>query len=146
MSLLLSQHWKVGQETTQDNQTIKYNSKSDTRGPFPTIMLIEAISEIGKNPKEKQDGTLAQTAIVVIGDTDFASNKYSSSAKNADLFVNSINWLAKDYELITIRPKTAAFRELVLTKSERDFIRWSGWLLMPISVGIAGIVSWWRRR
>ena len=133
-------------QKTQENQTIKYNSESDTLGPFPTIMLIEAISEIGKSPKEKQDGTLAQTAIVVIGDTDFASNKYSSSAKNADLFVNSINWLAKDYELITIRPKTAAFRELVLTKSERDFIRWSGWLLMPISVGIAGIVSWWRRR
>ena len=133
-------------QNTQENETVKYNSESDTLGPFPTIMLIEAISEIGKNPKEKPDGTLAQTAIVVIGDTDFASNKYSSSAKNADLFVNSINWLAKDYELITIRPKTAAFRELVLTKSERDFIRWSGWLLMPISVGIAGMVSWWRRR
>tara|TARA_B100000745_G_C20149597_1_gene394204 strand:- start:1326 stop:3065 length:1740 start_codon:yes stop_codon:yes gene_type:complete len=133
-------------QNTQENETVKYNSESDTLGPFPTIMLIEAISEIGKSPKEKADGTLAQTAIVVIGDTDFASNKYSSSAKNADLFVNSINWLAKDYELITIRPKTAAFRELVLTKSERDFIRWSGWLLMPISVGIAGMVSWWRRR
>ena len=133
-------------QNTQENETVKYNSESDTLGPFPTIMLIEAISEIGKNPKEKPDGTLAQTAIVVIGDTDFASNKYSSSAKNADLFVNSINWLAKDYELITIRPKTAAFRELVLTKSERDFIRWSGWLLMPISVGIAGMGSWWRRR
>ena len=132
-------------QNTQENETVKYNSESDTLGPFPTIMLIEAISEIGKSPKEKADGTLAQTAIVVIGDTDFASNKYSSSAKNADLFVNSINWLAKDYELITIRPKTAAFRELVLTKSERDFIRWSGWLLMPISVGIAGMVSWWRR-
>ena len=133
-------------QNTQENETVKYNSESDALGPFPTIMLIEAISEIGKSPKEKPDGTLAQTAIVVIGDTDFASNKYSSSAKNADLFVNSINWLAKDYELITIRPKTAAFRELVLTKSERDFIRWSGWLLMPISVGIAGMVSWWRRR
>ena len=133
-------------QNTQENETVKYNSESDALGPFPTIMLIEAISEIGKSPKEKADGTLAQTAIVVIGDTDFASNKYSSSAKNADLFVNSINWLAKDYELITIRPKTAAFRELVLTKSERDFIRWSGWLLMPISVGIAGMVSWWRRR
>ena len=133
-------------QNTQENETVKYNSESDALGPFPTIMLIEAISEIGKSPKEKADGTLAQTAIVVIGDTDFASNKYSSSAKNADLFVNSINWLAKDYELITIRPKTAAFRELVLTKSERDFIRWSGWLLMPISVGIACMVSWWRRR
>ena len=92
------------------------------------------------------DGTLAQTSLVVIGDTDFASNKYAGSAMNSDLIINSINWLAKDYELITIRPKTQSFRELVLTSSERDFIRWSGWLLMPSLIGMGGVISWWRRR
>ena len=95
---------------------------------------------------ENEDGTIAQTSIVVVGDTDFASNKYSGSAKNSDLFINSINWLAKDFELISIRPKTQAYRELVLTKSERDFIRWSGWLLMPTLVTLGGFISWWRRR
>ena len=123
-----------------------YDSNIDILGPFPTILAIESISELGKSPKEKEDGSLAQTSLVVIGDTDFASNKYSGSAKNSDLIINSINWLAKDYELITIRPKTQSFRELVLTSSERDFIRWSGWLLMPTLIGIAGLISWWRRR
>jgi len=129
-----------------DIEDLRYDVDRDTLGPFPTILAVEAISELGKVPIENEDGTIAQTSIVVIGDTDFASNKYSGSAKNSDLFINSINWLAKDFELITIRPKTQAYRELVLTKSERDFIRWSGWLLMPTLITIGGFISWWRRR
>ena len=129
-----------------DAEDLTYDVESDILGPFPTILAVEAISELGKAPMENEDGTIAQTSIVVVGDTDFASNKYSGSAKNSDLFINSINWLAKDFELISIRPKTQAYRELVLTKSERDFIRWSGWLLMPTLVTLGGFISWWRRR
>ena len=133
-------------QITSDTEDIRYDSSSDIMGPFPTILAVESISELGKAPIEKEDGTLAQTSLVVIGDTDFASNKYAGSAMNSDLIINSINWLAKDYELITIRPKTQSFRELVLTSSERDFIRWSGWLLMPSLIGMGGVISWWRRR
>ena len=129
-----------------DAEDLTYDVERDILGPFPTILAVEAISELGKAPMENEDGTIAQTSIVVVGDTDFASNKYSGSAKNSDLFINSINWLAKDFELISIRPKTQAYRELVLTKSERDFIRWSGWLLMPTLVTLGGFISWWRRR
>ena len=129
-----------------DVEDLSYDVESDILGPFPTILAVQAISELGKAPIENEDGTIAQTSIVVVGDTDFASNKYSGSAKNSDLFINSINWLAKDFELISIRPKTQAYRELVLTKSERDFIRWSGWLLMPTLVTLGGFISWWRRR
>ena len=32
-------------------------------GPFPTILAIESISELGKTPIEKEDGTIAQTNI-----------------------------------------------------------------------------------
>ena len=129
-----------------DTDDFSYDVESDILGPFPTILAVQAISELGKTPIENEDGSIAQTSIVVVGDTDFASNKYSGSAKNSDLFINSINWLAKDFELLSIRPKTQAFRELVLTKSERDFIRWSGWLLMPTLVTLGGFISWWRRR
>ena len=133
-------------QKTSDTEDITYDSSLDVMGTYPTILAVESISELGKFPTEKEDGTLAQTSLVVIGDTDFASNKYAGSAMNSDLLINSINWLAKDYELITIRPKTQSFRELVLTSSERDFIRWSGWLFMPSLIGIGGIISWWRRR
>ena len=86
------------------------------------------------------------SSIVLVGDTDFFTNNYLESANNSDLFVNTVNYLAKDFELISIRSKTDSNRQMFLTKNERDFIRWSGWLLMPTVIGIYGTWKWWRRR
>lgn len=132
-------------ETDVDGN-IEFNQGSQDRpGPLPIAVTIEAVAELQGSPITI-DGQFVQTDIVVIGDTDFAANQAFASAKNGDLFVNSVNWLAEDFELISIRSKTSAFRELVLTSTERDFIRWSGWLLMPSLIGLAGVWVWWRRR
>lgn len=125
---------------------IEFNQDSaDRPGPLPIAVTVEAIAELQGAPVI-EDGEFVKTNIVVIGDTDFAANQAFASAKNGDLFINSVNWLAEDFELISIRSKTSAFRELVLTSTERDFVRWSGWLLMPSLIGLAGVWSWWRRR
>ena len=130
-------------ETDIDN--IEFQVDEDKGGPHPVAVSVEAVSEIGGSPRRVNDELIA-TQMVLIGDTDFASNAYFGSARNGDLFVNAVNYLADDYELITLRPKTVAFRELVLTESERNFVRWSGWLLMPLLVALVGIWAWWRRR
>ena len=130
-------------ETNIEN--IGFQVEEDQGGPHPVAVSVEAVSEIGGSPRREND-QLISTQMVLIGDTDYASNAYFGSARNGDLFVNAVNYLADDYELITLRPKTIAFRELVLTESERNFVRWSGWLLMPILVALAGIWAWWRRR
>ncbi len=124
---------------------ISFDSEEDTPGPIPIILSVEAISELGAEPMIV-DGERVKTRLLIIGDTDFASNTLVGSARNGDLVVNSINWLAEDFELITIRSKFREPRLLFLTQSERDFIRWSGWLLMPALVGMFGIWTWWRRR
>ena len=128
-----------------DIENIAFQVDEDKGGPHPVAVSVEAVSEIGGSPR-RVDDQLIGTQMVLIGDTDFASNAYFGSARNGDLFVNAVNYLADDYELISLRPKTVAFRELVLTESERNFVRWSGWLLMPILVALAGIWAWWRRR
>ena len=128
-----------------DIENIEFHVEEDKGGPHPIAVSVEAVSEIGGSPRTLND-QLITTQMVLVGDTDFASNAYFGSARNGDLFVNAVNYLADDYELITLRPKTVAFRELVLTDSERNFVRWSGWLLMPILVALAGIWAWWRRR
>ena len=128
-----------------DVESIAFDVNVDQSGPLPVIVTLEAVAEIGGSPRTV-DGELVTTRMVLIGDADFASNAYFGSARNGDLFVNSVNYLADDYELISLRPKQTAFRELVLTESERNFVRWSGWLLMPILIALAGIWAWWRRR
>ena len=126
-------------------EAIQFSPEEDVAGPLSVALAIEAISDLN-TPPFRQDGEYVETNMVVIGDTDFASNQYIANAKNGDLLVNSVNWLAEDYELISIRPKLRSFRELVLTSRERDLVRWTGWLLMPSLVGLAGIYMWWRRR
>ncbi len=126
--------------------SINFDQDQDIPGPLPVAVAIEAIAELGQTPQVDGDGAFIRTNIVVIGDSDFGSNSFFSSAKNGDLLANSVNWLARDFELISTRPKTRVFRELVLTQTERDFIRWTGWLLMPALIGSIGVATWWRRR
>ena len=128
-----------------DVEDINFDVDVDQAGPLLVAVAVDAVAEIGGSPRTVDDQQVT-TRMVLIGDTDFASNAYFGSARNGDLFVNSVNYLADDYELISLRPKQSVFRELVLTESERNFVRWSGWLLMPILVALAGIWAWWRRR
>jgi hypothetical protein len=128
-----------------DDETIEFSDGVDTPGPLPVAIASEAISELTGTPRIVE-GEFITTNIVLVGDADFASNAYFASAKNGDLLVNSVNWLARDFELISLRPKIDTFRELVLTQTERDFVRWTGWLLMPALIGLAGVWAWWVRR
>ena len=92
------------------------------------------------------DGERPPTTLVVIGDSDFAANRYAAYSTNLDFFLNAVNYAAEDYDLISIRPKPFAFRELVVTSQEFDFIRFSSWFLLPAAVGLASVAVWWRRR
>lgn len=91
-------------------------------------------------------GTRTPTTLVIFGDSDFAANRYAAYSTNLDFFLNIVNYTAEDYDLISIRPKPFAFRELVVTSQEFDFIRFSSWFLLPAAVGLASIAVWWRRR
>jgi len=129
----------------KSKEIIEFNNE-DISGPLPVVLAVEVISEIKGNPKKEENGEYTMSKLLISGDTDFASNRFIFSAKNEDLFANSVNWLTSDVELISIRPKEKVFRELVLTKDERNFVRWSGWAFLPALSLSLGIYNWWRRR
>ena len=131
------------EETSKE--IIEFNQE-DISGPLPVALAVEAISTIKGNPKRQENGKYLESKMIIFGDTDFASNRFIFSAKNEDLFANSVNWLTSDVELISIRPKVKVFRELVLTEDERNFVRWSGWIFLPTLSLSLGFFSWWRRR
>ena len=111
---------------------------------FPAV-AVKAIAPVGEElPTNLADVKTA--SIVVFGDSDFASNRFLHTASNRDFFLNSINWLVGDIALADIRPKPLAFRELVLTRNEEDFMRYSSWFLLPVLMAIMGGLVWWRRR
>jgi ABC-type uncharacterized transport system involved in gliding motility auxiliary subunit len=84
--------------------------------------------------------------LVIYGDSDFATNRYFYTSSNSDLFLNSVNWLVGDEDLTSIRPKPVAPRTLVVTSTERNFIRYTSWFLLPALMAVAGGYVWWRRR
>ena len=113
---------------------VKFDPKTDTAGPL-------ALAVAGD---KKQDGKDAR--LVVIGDSDFASNQWSGLQHNGDLFFNTIDWLAQDENLISIRPKEATDRHLTLTESQTAGLRWVDLIFVPGLVIFSGIYIWWKRR
>jgi ABC-type uncharacterized transport system involved in gliding motility auxiliary subunit len=87
-----------------------------------------------------------EARFVVIGDSDFATNNYVRLAGNGDLFLNTINWLAQDEDLISIRPKSATNRSVTMTQSQQSTFFWLSVVFMPLAVIGSGAYVWWKRR
>jgi ABC-type uncharacterized transport system involved in gliding motility auxiliary subunit len=99
-------------------------------------------------PAEDTDGTPArpQTRVAVIGDSDFAANGFLGVSGNQDMFLNTVNWLAQQENLIAIRPRDAEDRRVTLTAERQRFTFYISVLGLPFLVLGAGILTWWRRR
>ena len=131
--------WLVKEPTRNDRQ------EGDPFGPFFPAVAIRAASPVGEEPPLVTDVS-RPASIIVFGDSDFASNRWITSAGNNDLFLNSVNWLVGDIDLERIRPKTFAFRGLFLTRNEFNFVRYSSWFLLPFLMALLGGFVWWKRR
>ncbi len=117
-----------------EQKEVKFDPKTDTAGPLS--LGVAGGKEVGDK----------QARVVVIGDSDFATNQWVDQQHNGDLFYNSIDWLAEDENLISIRPKEATNRQLILTASQAAALQWIDLIFLPGIVIIAGITIWWKRR
>lgn len=116
------------------NGTVKYDPKKDQRGPLSLGVAAE-------NGSGKTDARL-----VVIGNSEFASNQWVDKQRNGDLFFNAVNWLTQEGNLISIRPKQAANRRVTLTQAQQRGLAWSSEIFLPLFVIAAGVVIWLKRR
>ena len=80
------------------------------------------------------------------GDAAFIDNEYIHKMYNADLFLNTINWLAEEEELISIRPKTTRGSRVLMTPKETRDIFYMSVLILPEALLLFGLAIWWRRR
>jgi len=124
-------------ETDLTNQQARYDPNADVRGPLVLGAMIESQEKKGR--------------LVVFGDADFVSNNILGSVRgafgNADLFRNSINWLAEEEALIAISPKPPEVRTLQpLTPVQRNLIFYGSVIFLPLIVLAIGGVVWWQRR
>lgn len=96
--------------------------------------------------KEAKPPTPPQTRIAVFGDSEFGSNAYAGNVGNADFFLNTVNWLTAQENLIAIRPREAGDSRLTITGPQVAQVWWFSVLIMPAIIVLTGIYAWSRRR
>lgn len=117
-----------------DQKEVKFDPKTDTAGPL-SLGVVADKSSGGK-----------QARLVVIGNSNFAANQFIGSQENGDLFFNTVDWLAQDENLISIRPKSATNRRITMTEAQLSILRWLDFVFLPGFVIVAGVWIWWKRR
>jgi ABC-type uncharacterized transport system involved in gliding motility auxiliary subunit len=102
----------------------------DRKGPF----TLGAAASPGKG------------RVVVVGSSEWASNSALRFQGNRDLYLNMMNWLSSDEDLISIRPKDPEDRRLTLNRQQMGLLFWSSVVFLPLVVIGSGLAVWWRRR
>lgn len=134
------------EEATFDLSRARFNPRTDVAGPVP--LAISGTYEV--------EGRKDPARIVVFGDATFALNAYINPeqgqsvdiafAGNKDLFMNTVAYLLEARQKITIRPKEASIKNLTLTTTQTNFIRYVAQIGLPCLFGILGILIWFLRR
>jgi len=125
-------------------------TKGDLDGPV-SIGVATAVPAATPPPasgtdKPADDAPKPETRVAAVGDSDFAANAYLGTGGNRDLFMNVVNWLAQQQNLIAIRPREASDRRLTLTANAQMMMMWLSIVIIPAGVLGVGVLTWWRRR
>jgi ABC-type uncharacterized transport system involved in gliding motility auxiliary subunit len=112
---------------------VSFNEEKDLPGPVSIAVLIE--KKLGDK----------KTSLAIFGDSDFASNGYFQNEGNANIFLNTINYLAEEEDLISIRPKDFDDRRVTLTQAEVSTLFYLIVIAIPLLVVITGVVFYIRR-
>jgi ABC-type uncharacterized transport system involved in gliding motility auxiliary subunit len=121
-------------EVSSKQGEIEYNEGKDHKGPLTVAAIM---SSKGENKK----GTIA-----VFGNSVFAANQFINHAGNGDLIMNTISYLVKDEDLISIRPKSDEKGVFTMPSGGINFVAMASVWMLPLLLLSAGVVFWYRRR
>lgn len=145
-------------ETDLDNLLEVKLDDVDLAGPVALGVAVTTLP--AGEPEPSLDEPLAEAAdaagavatrpgfrMVVIGDSDFASNSQLANAGNPTLLANSVNWLLERETLVGIPPKTGQEEPLNLTAAQLSGINWLVLAVLPgLALAAGGLVYYRRRR
>ena len=132
----------------------------DPEAPDPELAAllgeVEPEESAGAEPAgEPVLGSLAEAGatgdeptmrLVVLGDSDLASNGQMQSAPNATFVANAMNWLVEREALVAIPAKRPEQVRLSLTGRQLRGVTWTVLALLPGLALAAGVVVYRKRR
>ncbi|MCZ6684668.1 MAG: GldG family protein [Candidatus Dadabacteria bacterium] len=113
------------------NEGVAQREESDKGGPLGVAAVVE---------------NSAKGRIAVFGSADFVSNIFLEFSGNRDFFLNTLNWVSGDENLISIRPKAVNTGNLTITTKQVNLIFLFTVVIIPAVILSSGLVIWWKRR
>lgn len=120
---------------------VSFRKGTDLEGPL--ALLGAGVYK----PLDLPEGAL-EGRLVVSGSPDLSANAIIgfNDNGNRDLFLNAVNWLASDEDLISVRPKDPEDRRVDLTPTQLNIIFYLSMVVVPLAVIVTGLGVWWKRR
>jgi ABC-type uncharacterized transport system involved in gliding motility auxiliary subunit len=144
-------------ETQPDR--VEFSPDKDRKGPLPlmvastrkagtedaarTMELITREKGIVEAAARQKQG---RSRLVVVGDSDFATNSFFHILGNGKLFLNTINFLAEQENLIGIQPRSFDAPRVNLTNRQMKGTVFLSVILIPGLLALVGLAVWWRQR
>lgn len=122
----------------------------DKAGPLTIAAAVSAAAPDAPTPEAPADGSTPPPApearMVVVGDSDFASNQAIGIQGNREVYLNMLNWLAQQEDLIAIRPKSPEDRPITMTADQGRMVFWFAIAIVPLLLFGNAVRVYWRRR
>ena len=135
-------------ETDLDSVNAAYDPGKDLDGPLSLAVAVSKETRETRESDEDYDNEKpARTGrMVVTGTSNFAIDAYFQVQGNGNLFLNMVNWLAQDEDLISIRPKSTDDRRIILSQAQILMVRLFTVFLLPGAAVVIGVIVVVRRR
>jgi len=125
-------------ETDLKGRVVNLDEKEDIKGPLPMAAAL--------TPKTTPEEGKPRPAIVVIGNSTFATNAFVNFPGNSDFFLHTAGWLAEERNMMAIAPKDSALRPFTPNPLQERALLYLQVILLPATMFIAGIMVWRKRR
>jgi hypothetical protein len=112
--------------------------------PGPNTLMVVAL----RRPVAVGDGPTPETPrsrIAVVGDSDFATNSFFHIMGNGALFLNTINYLGAQENLIGLLPRSTDLPRINLTNRQMKATFFLSVLLVPALLAVVGTAVWWKQ-
>lgn len=125
-------------ESDMKGRVVSLNEKEDVKGPLPIAAALA--------PKKQPEEGKPRPAIVVIGNSTFATNAFLNFPGNTDFFLHTAGWLAEERDLIAISPKEPALHPFTPNPIQERTLLYLQVVLLPAITFLFGMMVWHKRR
>lgn len=125
-------------ETEMKGKVVSFDEKEDVQGPLALAVAL--------TPKQTPEEGKPRPAVVVVGNSSFASNGFINFPGNSDFFQRAIGWLSEERDLISLTPKDPALRPFVPNPLQERILLYVQVIFLPAMTVLGGLLVWRRRR